>query len=105
MKFLILNTDYPEFLSWLYSHQPALRQAPYGEQLQARMKSLFGVADFYSSNLRRLRHEAWDIDANNEIMQRAGAREHGIQVKQENPPRPNVERPTLETRPLRYMKR
>lgn len=105
MKFLILNTDYPEFLSWLYSQQPRLRQAPYGEQLRARMKSLFGVADFYSSNLRRLGHEAWDVHANNEVMQRAWARENGIQVKEENAPRPNFKRLTLEKMPLRYMRR
>ncbi len=80
MKFLILNTDYPEFLCWLYSQQPGLEQAPYSEQLQARMKSLFGVADFYSSNLRRLGHEAWDVHANNEFMQKAWASENGIQV-------------------------
>jgi spore maturation protein CgeB len=106
MKFLILNTDYPEFLSWLYSKQPGLEQSPYAEQLRARMKSLFGVADFYSSNLRRLGHEAWDIHANNEVMQKAWAKENGIQVKEaENAPRQIFMRPTLEKAPLRYMKR
>ena len=106
MKFLILNTDYPEFLSWLYSKQPGLGQATYAEQLRARMKSLFGVADFYSGNLRRLGHEAWDIHANNEVMQRAWARENGIQVKEtDNAPRRNFQRLTLEQAPLRCMKR
>jgi len=106
MKFLILNTDYPEFLSWLYSKQPGLGQATYAEQLRARMKSLFGVADFYSGNLRRLGHEAWDIHANNEVMQRAWARENGIQVKEtENAPRRNFQRLTLEQAPLRCMTR
>jgi spore maturation protein CgeB len=106
MKFLVLNTDYPEFLSWLYSKQPSLGRATYTEQLRARMKSLFGVADFYSSNLRRLGHEAWDIHANNEAMQRAWARENGIQVKEtDNAPRRNFQRLPLEQAPLRYMKR
>lgn len=80
MKFLILNTDYPEFLSWLYSQHPALENDSYEAQLQARIESLFGVADFYSSNLRKLGHEAWDIHANNEFMQKAWAREQGIPV-------------------------
>ena len=81
MKFLILNTDYPEFLRWLYAQHPGLENAPYEEQMRVRMKSLFGMADFYSSNLRKLGHEAWDIFANNEFMQKAWAREHGMPIE------------------------
>jgi len=77
LRFLILNTDYPEFLGWLYSRHAGLADQPYEKQMQARIDSLFGVADFYSSNLRKLGHEAWDIHANNEFMQKAWAREHG----------------------------
>ncbi len=80
MKFLILNTDYPEFLRSLYAQHPGLETKPYAEQMQARVGSLFGVADFYSSNLRKLGHEAWNIHANNEAMQRMWAREHGLKV-------------------------
>ena len=71
MRFLILNTDYPAFLRWLYAQQPELEQRSYEEQMRVRAESLFGVADFYSSNLRKLGHEAWDIHTNNESMQRA----------------------------------
>jgi hypothetical protein len=39
------------------------------------------VADFYSRNLLKLGHEAYDIHANNEFMQKAWAREHGREVK------------------------
>lgn len=78
MRFLILNTDYPDFLRWLYAQHPGLEREPYEEQMRARVESLFGVADFYSSNLRKLGHEAWDIHANNEFMQKAWAREHGV---------------------------
>ena len=80
LRVLVLNTDYPEFLAWFYSQQPELAKAAYADQLSARMKSLFGVADFYSGNLRRLGHEAWDVHANNEFMQKAWAGENGIQV-------------------------
>ena len=48
--------------------------------MRVRMESLFGVADFYSGNLRKLGHEAWDIHANNEFAQKAWAREHGVQL-------------------------
>ena len=80
MKFLILNTDYPEFLSWLYAQHPGLERQPYEHQMRVRNESLFGSADFYSSNLRKLGHEAWDIHANNEFMQKAWADEHGLRI-------------------------
>ena len=83
MKFLILNTDYHDFLSWLYGQQPGLEKQPYEEQMRVRAKSLFGVADFYSRNLHKLGHEAWDIHANNEFMQKAWAREHGLRVERQ----------------------
>jgi len=85
MRLLILNTDYPEFLRWLYAQHPGLERQPYKEQMRVRNESLFGVADFYSSNLRKLGHEAYDIHANNEFMQRAWAREQGMQVEQPTP--------------------
>lgn len=77
LRFLILNTDYPEFLCWLYAQNPGLEHNPYQEQMRARAESLFGVADFYSTNLCKLGHVAWDIHANNEFMQKAWAEEHG----------------------------
>ena len=78
MRFLILNTDYPEFLSQFYSSHPGLENQSYEEQMRVRNESLFGVADFYSSNLRKLGHEAWDIHANNEFMQKMWARENVV---------------------------
>jgi spore maturation protein CgeB len=38
------------------------------------------MADFYSSNLRKLGYEAWAIYANNEFMQKAWADEHGLRI-------------------------
>lgn len=78
MKFLIVNMDYPKFLRSLYAKHAALEKRSYDEQMRVRMASLFGVADFYSRNLRTLGHDAWDVHANNEYMQRAWARENGI---------------------------
>ena len=84
-RFLILNTDYPDFLCWLYAQHPGLEKQPYEEQMGVRNESLFGVADFYSSNLRKLGHEAEDIHANNESIQKAWAREHGIRSEGPTP--------------------
>jgi len=82
MKFLIINADYGAFLRWLYAQHPVLEQQPYEEQMRVRVESLFGVADFYSSNLRKLGHEAYDIHANNEFMQKAWARESGLEIEE-----------------------
>lgn len=35
MRFLILSTDYPDFLRWLYTQHPGLEQQPYEEQIGA----------------------------------------------------------------------
>lgn len=78
MKFLTINTDYPEFLQSLYSKTAGLRNVAYDEQIRVRVASLFSEADFYSRNFRRLGHEAWDIQANNEFAQKAWAREHDV---------------------------
>jgi hypothetical protein len=79
---MILNVDYFDYLSWLYSHHPGLEKQPYDEQMRVRNESLFGTVDFYSSNLRNLGFEAYDIYTNNEFMQKAWAREHGLKVKE-----------------------
>jgi hypothetical protein len=81
MRFLLLNSDYSSFLKWLYSQNPGLENESYEKQAKSRAESLFSLADFYSSNLRKLGHEAWDIDVNNEFMQKAWARQHGLKLK------------------------
>lgn len=71
LRFVLINTDYPEFTNWLYTQNPGLEDRPYEEQMRVRAQSLFGVADFYSTSLAELGHEAWDIHVNNHFMQRA----------------------------------
>jgi hypothetical protein len=81
MKFLIFNTDYQSFIRYLYAQNPGLESRDFDEQYRIRMDSLFGTADFYSTNLRKLGHEAWDVIANIEPMQKQWAREHGVDVE------------------------
>ncbi|MGE3153963.1 MAG: glycosyltransferase [Nitrospiraceae bacterium] len=76
MKVLIVNTDYSEFLGALYRSHPGLEGESYERQLRVRYASLFGVADFYSRNLRDLGHEAYDLYVNNLSLQRAWEHEH-----------------------------
>ena len=76
MRFLLVSTDYADFLTWLYAQNPGLETSSYAAQVRTRAESLFGLADFYSRNLRKLGHDAWDIDANNEFMQKAWESSH-----------------------------
>ena len=50
MRFLILNTDYPEFLRSYYALHPDLQTRSHDEQMRIRNESFFGLADAFSSN-------------------------------------------------------
>lgn len=82
MRILVINADYAGFLASLYAGTEGLEGASYDEQMLARNRSLFGVADFYSHNLRALGHEAWEVHANNRPLQAAWAREHGLRLEE-----------------------
>lgn len=110
MRVLIVNTDYPGFLRWLYREHAGLEQLSYAEQLSVRYDSLFGVADFYSRNLRKLGIEAQDIFVNNEPLQGAWVREHQAGNSALGEP-PNPKRSLIQGMrslaahtPLRYLK-
>ncbi|MGZ8693867.1 MAG: glycosyltransferase family protein [Gaiellaceae bacterium] len=77
MRVAIIDTYYPAFLDEHYAGRSGLAARPYEEQLEALMTRAFGTSDAYSWNLRRLGHEAIDIVANCDQLQRAWAREHG----------------------------
>jgi hypothetical protein len=82
---LILQSDYPDFLDWMYACHQGLMERPYDEQLTARYRTLFGMADFYSSNLGLLGVEAVDVFANNFWLQRQWALEHGLPTPNDRP--------------------
>ena len=77
-RILIVNHDYHHFTDQMYCNNQRLARASFAEQHDARMKTFFGVNDFYSSNLRKLGHEAIDIICNNRFMQYAWAVENGL---------------------------
>lgn len=80
MRFMVVNTDYPLFIEWLYRRHAGLERASFEQQQRVRDATLFGVADFYASNLRALGHEVLNVYANVEPMQRRWAQEHGVRV-------------------------
>jgi hypothetical protein len=71
LRILFLNTDYVSFLGWLYRRHRDLAFQPYDRQMAERNASLFGTADFMSSHMRSMGHEAIDIHANNWPLQNA----------------------------------
>ena len=83
MRFLIVNTDYHRFLVDFYRRHPGLSSRSYEEQMRARIDTLFGMGDFYSSNLRRLGHDVYDIFANNQPLQLTWASEHDVPINRQ----------------------
>jgi Uncharacterized protein conserved in bacteria len=90
MRVLILTADYDGYLQYMYRRDPALVAGDYAHQTTARVLSLFGASDFYSSSFKAHGHDATELVVNNIWMQTAWAREHGIDVPE--PPMPG-ERP------------
>jgi spore maturation protein CgeB len=82
MRILVLDSYYSAFLGSFYARHPDLAQRPYDEYWRALMDQCFGTADFYSSNLIALGHEATEIVINGEPLQRQWAREHGVRLEQ-----------------------
>ncbi len=78
MNFLIVDTYYPAFLRDFYASRPELSSQPYSVQWRALMDQCFGTADFYSTHLRELGHEAAEVVPNCEPLQRQWARENGV---------------------------
>lgn len=76
-RILLLNTDYPAFLSWLYRSRPTLALRSFERQLALRNRSLFGTADFMSHHLAALGHAAIDVHANNRPLQEAWMAQQG----------------------------
>ena len=81
MRFVILTNDYPSFLTWLYAQHPALERQPYAVQLEKRREALFSAAWPYASHFTQAGHESHDLYVNNVPMQRAWAREHGVNTR------------------------
>ena len=53
MRFLILDTDYPAFLDWLYAENPALHEKPFDEQLRVHTEACFGQVGFCALAMAR----------------------------------------------------
>lgn len=70
LKFLVVETYYDVFLKKAYLTNKALEFQSYNSQLKQLLDTGFGTADYYTSNLINLGHEAKDIICNCEILQK-----------------------------------
>ncbi len=86
MKFLIISADYPAYRDWLYQQNQGLENRSYHDQVAVRLKSPFGIGDYYAQNLNNLGHRAWNLHVGNEHMQKAWAREHDLNVENKSKP-------------------
>lgn len=78
-KFLIVDTYYLDFLNSLYMRNNT-KVKTYKEHLKILMDELFGTADFYSKNLKKLGYEAREVIFNDLEIQCKWAKEHGIKI-------------------------
>jgi spore maturation protein CgeB len=81
MRFLIVDTYYTAFLDAFYAQRPDLVLESYGFQWRALMEQCFGTADFYSTNLQCLGHEATEVVANCRPLQLQWAREQSLPLR------------------------
>lgn len=79
MRILIVDTYYPAFLRAHYERRAQLEAADYATQWRTLMDMCFGTFDAYSHHLGALGHEAHEVVANCEPLQRAWAREHDVE--------------------------
>jgi hypothetical protein len=80
MKFLIIDTYYPAFLQSFWARNPGIKSHSYAEQWRTLMDECFGTADYYSTNLKKLGHEATELVANCPILQLTWAQEHSLRL-------------------------
>ena len=81
MRFLIIDTYYNVFLERFYAENPNWGQQAYEAKWRYLMDQYFGTADFYSTNLQRLGHEATEIVANCRPLQLQWAAERGLVLR------------------------
>lgn len=80
MKFFIIDTYYPAFLSNFYRHNPQILPGSYRENLNSLLGCYFGTSDFYSHNLEKLGHIARDVIANDAMLQSKWAEENAVKI-------------------------
>ena len=77
-RFVKITTFYEDYLRNYYGRYPHVQSASFRDQFAHLMADSFGWADHYGKNISRLGVEAHEIVANAEVLQKAWAKEHGV---------------------------
>lgn len=83
-RFVKVTNFYKNFLSYYYSKKPRPVNFSYQEQYNDLMNEAFGWSNFYQIHLNKLGNEAFEIVANAQPLQSAWAKEHRVNVRNEN---------------------
>lgn len=78
-SFLIIDTYYQQFLKHFYG-KVNVKNKTYEEHVNLLFSELFGTANFYSKNLKKLGCEAKEIIFNDFELQYKWANEHGVKI-------------------------
>lgn len=78
-SFLIIDTYYQQFLKHFYG-KVNVKDKTYEEHVNLLFSELFGTANFYSKNLKKLGCEAREIIFNDFELQYKWANEHGVKI-------------------------
>ena len=83
MRVLILDTNYPAFMSDFWAAHRGLADQSYDAVWRVLMDQCFGTADYYSHNLAKIGVEAQEVIANNHALQHLWASENGVELPPE----------------------
>jgi hypothetical protein len=73
-----MTSAYPEFVASFLKDNPDHPSLPYAELHRRLIATRYGLSDFYARQMNRLGNDAAEVFASVEVLQRAWAREHGI---------------------------
>ena len=75
-RFVKVTTFYRDFLRTYYKRYPELNELSYDQQMAHLMAQAYSWSDFYSTHLKELGNEAFEIVANAELLQDTWAKEN-----------------------------
>lgn len=84
MRIQRITTNYPAYLNGFFAKRPHLASLSFAEQHAALMADACGWADFWSVALEKLGYQMAEVVSNVESMQKAWARENGVEYAAEN---------------------
>lgn len=83
-RFQKFTTIYPIFLRMFLANNPGYENLSYQELYDRFVKTRYSLSNFYARHMKVLGNEAQELFANLEPLQKAWAREHGVQYEESN---------------------